>query len=421
MKKYFLLSFMLLFSVITLAQKKEVKAAEKALKKGEISQAVSQLENAEKLLPQADDKTASKFYYVKGMVYQAKAAEDPKAYQVAVESFQKVIALEKEKGFEKYSDEAKAKLKELKSALLNQVNEANKKKDYARAEELMNLVYAIEPTDDNLYILALLEVYNNKLEESYKNFKKLYDSGYTGVKTVYTVKDKETGEVIQVPDANTQKIMMASGKYVDPKTEQTKSKRSDVVTNMLYVLNKLGRDDEAFRLIQQAKKEEPDNLDLVIGEANYYLKKGDQKGFTEAMKKALELDPQNADYAYNVGIGYLNQKEYDKAKEYFNKTLEINPNYKNALYGLALVELSGEEALVEEINKNLMNDKKYNELKKKQLDMYRRALPYLEKYYAIDPNDINIVRTLMNIYLELDMNDKYKEMRTKFKELKSKQ
>ena len=421
MKKYFLLSLMFLFSVITLAQKKEVKAAEKALKKGEISEAVSKLEDAEKLLSQADDKTASKIYYVKGMIYQAKAAEDPKAYKVAVESFQKVIEFEKEKGIEKYSDEAKAKLNELKSTLLSKVNEANKNQDYAQAEELMNLVYSIEPSDDNLYILALLQVYNNKLEESYQGFKKLYDSGYTGIKTVYTLKDKETGEVVQVPDANTQKIMMASGKYVEPKTEQTKSKRSDVITNMLYVLNKLGRDDEAFKLIQEAQKEEPDNLDLVIGEANYYLKKGDQKGFTEAMKKAFELDPKNPDYAYNVGIGYLNQKEYDKAKEYFNKTLEIDPNYKNAIYGLALVELAPEEALVEEINKNLMNDRKYNELKKKQLDMYRRALPHLEKYYSLDPNDINIVRTLMNIYLELDMNDKYKEMRAKFKELKAKQ
>ncbi len=421
MKKYFLLAFVMLFTVAVWAQKKEVKSAEKALKKGDLTTAVESLKAAEGMLAQADDKTKSRFYYVKGMVYQAQAATDPSAYRTAVESYKKVLEFEKEKGLSKYSGEARAKLNELKKTLLAKVDEANKKKDYKSALDYMELVYMIEPTNDNLYILALLQVYNNKLEEGYQGFKKLYESGYTGVKTIYTVKDKETGEVLQVPDPKTQKLLVMQGKYTDPKTEQTKSKRADVVANMLYVLNKMGRDDEAFALIQKAKKEEPNNIDLIIGEANYYLKKDDQKGFTEAMKRAYELDPKNPDYAYNVAIGYMKQKQYDKAREYFQKALNIDPKYKNALYGLALVELAGEDALVEEINKNLNNDRKYNELKKKQLDMYKKALPYLEKYYQIDSNDLNVVRTLMNLYLELDMMDQYKQMRAQYKKLKGQQ
>ena len=45
----------------------------------------------------------------------------------------------------------------------------------------------------------------------------------------------------------------------------------------------------------------------------------------------------------------------------------------------AVAILSGEEAIVNEMNKNLSNDKKYNELEKKQKELYKRALPYIEK------------------------------------------
>jgi len=420
MKKVLYL-LIVLMSVNAFAQKKEVKAAEKALKSGDLQTALANIDEACKLKDNADAKTKAKIYYTKAEIYYAKAKEDPAYYEKAVNMYKKTIEFEKENGLNKYSDDARQKLELMQRELRQLAVQANNNKDYAGALKYFELIFLIDPNDENRYTLALLQLYNQKNEEAYENLKYLYDKGYTGVHDVYLLTDKETGEDVSVPDETTWKLLKKSDKYTNARIEKTPNKRPEIITNMLYALNQLGRDEEAYQLIQQAKAEQPDNIDLIIGEANYYLKKGDNLKFAEAMKKAHELDPTVPDYPYNAAIGYLNAKEYDKAREYFNKTIQIDPNYKNAYYGLALVELAPEEQLVEEINKNLTNDRKYNELKKQQKEMYQRALPYLEKYYELDPNDINTVRTLKNIYLELEMMDKYKEMKAKLKELKNQQ
>ncbi len=421
MKKVLYLTLFVLLSFNLTAQKKEVKDAEKALKKGDIPSALRMIDQACRLKDQADAKTMARILFVKGQIYQAKAATDESYYEKTVKAYQKLIELEKKEDLDKYSHEAKKNLDVVKVDLLKKVKKHNDDKDYASALKYMELVYQIDPSDENLYTLALLQLFDKQNEKAYQNLKKLYESGYTGEKTIYVITDKTTGEDVLAPNKKMLDLLAKDPRYENPREEKTKNKRSEIITNMLYALNQLGKTQEAFELIQQAKKEDPNNIDLLVGEANYYLKKNDNKKFAEVMQKAFELDPKNPNFAYNIAIGYLNAKEYDKAREFFNKTLELDPDNKNAIYGLALVELAPEEALVEEINQNLNNDRKYKELKLQQHQIYKNALPYLEKYYQLDPNDINIIRTLKNIYIELEMMDKYKEMKARLKELKAKQ
>ena len=54
--------------------------------------------------------------------------------------------------------------------------------------------------------------------------------------------------------------------------------------------------------------------------------------------------------------------------------------------------------------------------KQKQLELYKEVLPYYEKAYALKKeetkeDDIDIVRTLMSMYENLEMTDKFKEMK----------
>jgi len=68
------------------------------------------------------------------------------------------------------------------------------------------------------------------------------------------------------------------------------------------------------------------------------------------------------------------------------------------------------------MNNNLSNFKKYDAIKARQLELYREVLPYYEKAYVLSKektkeDDIDIVRTLMSMYENLEMNDKFKEMK----------
>ncbi len=415
MKKLTLILAFMLLGVAAFAQKKEVKAAEKALKKGNIELAQENIQKACELKDQADAKTLSRIHYVKGKIALAKGD-----YETAIKMFNKVKEIEKEKGFNKYSDEASKELSNLGQSLITKVSEANANDDYETALKNMKLVYLISPTDDNLYILAVLQLYNNDFEGAYQNFKKLYDKGYTGVKKQYLLTDKTTGKTVQAPDEKTMNLMAKMDQYENPRVEETPSKRAELVTNMLYALNKLGKDEEAYQIIKKAEAEDPNNVDLIIGEANYYLKKKDHANFIKAMERAFALEPK-PEYAYNIGFGYYSLKDYDNARKWFKKAVELKPDYKEAYLGLSLVELAPERELVEQINENLDHPRKYDALMKKLHTVYRNALPYLEKYYELNPNDINNVRTLRKIYTELDMKDKAKQMKELLKKLKEQQ
>ncbi|NPA46082.1 MAG: tetratricopeptide repeat protein [Chlorobi bacterium] len=411
MKKlvYLLLALMMGFSAF--AQKKEVKAAEKALKKGDIELAQENIQKACELKDNADAKTKARIYFTK-----AKIAEAQGDLETAVKMFVKVKDFEKENGFTKYSGDAEKELMTLGNQLLKRVSAANDAKNFAEAEKNMKLVYLISPNDDNLYILGVLQLYNNNFEEAYKNFKQLYDKGYTGVKTQYLLTDTKTGQTVAAPDEKTMKIMAKTDQYTNPRVEKTESKRAELVANMLYALSKMGKDDEAFQLAKKAEAEDPNNVSLIVGEANYYLKKNDHKNFVQTMERAFQLDPQ-PQYAYNIGFGYYSMKDYDNARKWFKKALELKPDYKDAVLALSLVELAPEKELVEKINNSLSSPKKYEAYMEELKAVYRKALPYLEKYHELEPNDEKNIRTLKKIYTQLGMRDKANEMKALLKRM----
>ena len=71
------------------------------------------------------------------------------------------------------------------------------------------------------------------------------------------------------------------------------------------------------------------------------------------------------------------------------------------------------------MNKNLSDFDKYDALVEKQKQVYKDALPYLEKADK-GARSIDTVRTLLNIYETLEMEDKAKVYRELYKTLRSK-
>ena len=69
------------------------------------------------------------------------------------------------------------------------------------------------------------------------------------------------------------------------------------------------------------------------------------------------------------------------------------------------------------MNKNLSDFDAYDALILKQKDVYKRALPYLEKADEFG-RSMNTVQTLMNIYGTLSMTEKTKEFTDLYRNLK---
>jgi tetratricopeptide (TPR) repeat protein len=150
------------------------------------------------------------------------------------------------------------------------------------------------------------------------------------------------------------------------------------------------------------------------------LKKGNNEKFAAAMQKAVELDPKNKLINYNLATAYYQLGKYDEAKKYYEKTIELDPKYVDAYKGIAFIILAPEEGITKEMNKDevLMNDALYNKYNKQRLDLYRKVLPVLEKALSIAPNDQNVLVMLKKIYRDLDMKDKYNEVKAKLDAMK---
>ena len=77
--------------------------------------------------------------------------------------------------------------------------------------------------------------------------------------------------------------------------------------------------------------------------------------------------------------------------------------------------MEGESKLVDEMNKlgtSEKDNKKYEVLKKQRDEMFRSAIPYLEKAYELKSEE-DVANTLMNVYGALEMSDKKKALKAK--------
>ena len=137
----------------------------------------------------------------------------------------------------------------------------------------------------------------------------------------------------------------------------------------------------------------------------------------------VQTDPNNPELFYNLGVSSMQVGETDRAKTYYARALELDPNYSYAQINMASIILQGEKDLVEEMNNlgtSAADNRRYDELKEERNEMYREALPYLEGASQTVPDNVEVLRTLMNLYSQLGMTPEYKAAKAKVAELEGK-
>lgn len=412
MKKQILALSLGLMSLGAIAQKSELKAAEKAIKKQDFTTALSTLNAIEgSLMMNGEDKYKSKFYFLKGKALAAK-----KDYKEAGEALNTLLAMKENK----YTDEAKPILNQLIQEVSKKaVDLYNNKKDYKNAAEDFYLTYVLSPTDTSFAFNAAVSATQAKdYDKAIEYYRELQRIGYTGVEKQYVATDKATGKVESFGNDKARRdLMVKTGNYVKPEVKSSDSKSATIVKNVALILKEQGKTDEAIAAFKDARASNPKDLNLILNEAQLYVEMGKMDKFGELMNEAVALDPENPTLYYNLGVVNFNEGRMDDAKKYYTKAVELKPDYADAYMNLAVVVLDKEKAIVEEMNKNLSNFKKYDELAAKQKEVYKEAIPFLEKADSLNRN-VETVKTLMNLYEVLEMSDKASEYRDLYQSMK---
>lgn len=414
MKKQIIAYSLALMSMGVFAQKNELKAAGKALKKQDYAGAVASISAAEALMGNMDAKLKAKFYFLKAQAYAGQ-----KNYRTAADTFTALFAFEKETGKQKYTSKAKP----MQGQLTKEVSEKalklyNDEKDYKNAAELFYLTYKLSPKDTAfMYNAAVSATQAKELDVALTYYRDLKSLGYTGIVLEYFATNKETGEEERIDSESQRNLYVKSGQYTNPIDKGSKSKKATIVKNIALILKDQGKIDEAVTAIKEARIENPQDLNLLLAEAELYIKLEKMDMFGQLMEQATKMDPTNPTLFFNLGVVNYNQDKIEEAQGYYKKAIELDPTYRDAYLNLGLSILNKRVAIVEEMNKSLNDFDKYDALEQKQKDVCNEALPYLIKADSLK-RTLDTVKTILNIYDTIENDEKSDEFRALYKSMK---
>ena len=415
-------TLILTISVFAFGQKKELKQAQKLIDQEFFSEALDVLSNNKDLILASDVKYQAQYYYLNGWALK----EDSQSFK-AVFSLRKSIELERSIRQKKYIENANFLIQNAEADLVNSAVQDNKNDKYLEASKKLYDAYLMNPEkEDNityLYFAASSAVNSKEYDTALEYYLKLKNMGYTGVVSEYFVTPIESGIEEKVSETE-YNLFKSSKDYTNQRIGKTESRLPEIVKNIALIYVQKGENDKAISAIKEARAINPDDVNLILSEADLYIKIGDKNKFKELMEQAVEKDPNNAILYYNLGVINGEQGEFKIAKEFYLKALELDDTYTASYLNLVGLILEGEGPIVEKMNKLVTSRKasdmdKCDELEIDRVNLYKECLPYLEKLIEIDPSNIEALKTAKNIYYTIDDTDNFKLMNVKLQELEN--
>jgi tetratricopeptide (TPR) repeat protein len=370
-------------SVNVFAQKNNVQNAFRALEKEKIEEAVNYIE-----LAAANSSTANdvKMHNYRGKIYfevysnDKFMALDDMAILKCAESWEIVYNHPKaKKWFDK--DELKNNITKAGVGLFNKGVEMYNKKNFDASKKIFNKIFDLLPlSEDNLQR-------SNVTKESI--WLNLFYVSYA------EKNNSESKEYLQkLIDVN----------YQDPQ----------IYSYYSNILVEEGKKDEALKILKTGREFFDTDVNLIISELNYYLGQEDFVKAEELLTLAVEEDPNNHQLFFALGSSYDNLGNFEKAENAYKEAVDIKPDFYDALYNLGVMYYNKGGDMLKKAN-NIKDFKKYEIEKNKADETMLKGLPYIEKCYAIEPDDKNILLVLKELYYRNSNDEGYKTVSDKLK------
>jgi tetratricopeptide (TPR) repeat protein len=399
-----------LLSMAAVAQKSEIRDAGDAVEDGNYAEAKTQLQTAESMLSEANDKWTEKFYLYKGQAYlgngENASLED---LEVAAEAFQKAQEMGND-------DEAVQGFDQVRNALVQSAINDQNTENYESASDKLYYSYQLNKQDTlYLYYAAANSLNAQDYTTALGYYEDLKELGFDGSGVEYLATNVETGEQ-EVMQKEQRDLMIKTGEYENPQDRKIPTKKGEIAKNIALIYIQEGQDEKAIEAIQDAKAENPDNIALIQAEADVYYRMGDKEKYNELMQEIVKKNPNDPNVYYNLGVTAADLGNNEQAIEYYEKALEIDPEMTNARMNIVVAILAKERELIDEMNQLGMSkedNKRYEELEEERKEIYEEAVPYLEKVIENDPENVNAIRTTINIYTQLGEDEKAAELKAR--------
>ena len=181
----------------------------------------------------------------------------------------------------------------------------------------------------------------------------------------------------------------------------------EVYAKLGDVYSNLGDTKKGAEVLEQGFVKFPQSQSILIGLINYYITSGDDTDrLFVLIDEAKKNEPNNASLYYVEGNIYKELKNVEKAVESYYKCADINPEYEFGYIGAGILYYELAIELQEKAGEEL-DDAKYNELVKQMEQALMNALDPFEKAYNVTKDNqlkVSIAEYLKNIYYRFSSN-----------------
>ena len=169
----------------------------------------------------------------------------------------------------------------------------------------------------------------------------------------------------------------------------------------LVCLNDLGREQDVVKLAWEAYikygTSDPQYIRILI---NSFLAREDFSGANDLIDEAMLANPDDDELLNLKGLVVESKEDIYEAFPYYQRCIELNDSNASGLFNVG-------RFFYNKAMETRQNSRLYG---KRLADLvnpiYREALPYFEKSYAINPNNQDLVNALRDIYYKLGEADK---------------
>lgn len=306
-------------------------------------------------------------------------------YQGMVENYNKSLSISKK--FEKKINESK--LYHWANAFNKGVNYFNQSVKAATPDSMKDMLSRSIEQFERAVLLEpdSLDSYLN-LAYAYIN----YGDMDSAIKTAEKLKDKSGS-------AKSYKLLgdLYSRKGAEFKNKfETEGNKADSVKAMEYF-------NKAVSVLEEGRQKYPEDPDILLQLSNAYIAAKKIDVAKDAFKAGVEKEPNNKFYRFGYGTLLLGANEFEEATKQLEKAYQLDPNDERALYNLAIAYVKWGAKLQEKAaQEEKEDDTGYKE-------KFQKALPYLEKYVELHPDDGVVWDLLGRVYANLGMLDKSEE------------
>lgn len=372
---------------LSFAQEDAVNKAAQMIQNKDYNGAIPLLDQASTNPKTANQATT---WYYRSFAYKDKfnATKDVTARKEAIISINKVFELDAKK---EYTATCNQLMKYMSTSIYNEAVAELNNQDYAKAHQHYD------------EYIAILE----KTSPSEITSELIFYAGYTA----YMAKDMEPARI------NFEKARAMN--YNDPLLYEFLGKE----------YWELGQKEKSIEVLEEGSVKFPRNKDIVLIEIDYLLKMGDFTKATEKLEKAIMLDPTNIDLKVLQAQLYEQQAKFDKAnsvaltdkaKAGYQRVIAQNPDHFKANYNQGLMFYN------EGVNKmNNMDEDDDDlfalmEVQDECVDLFKQALPLMEKCQQLQPQNKDVLVSLSGIYFALNYAEKANQVQQQISALEQK-